>query len=1142
MSARVLFAVLLTAGSMLAQSITSTIVGSVKDPSGLGVPNAKATLTEIATGAQRTAKADQLGNFVFSTLPVGEYSLVISADGFKKLEKRGIMLSAAETRPVGDLMLTIGTAAETITVSAQGSVVQTASSERAGTITDTQVENLLIKGRNVIDLLLLLPGVVSSTNNDTLASEMYLNVQGNRQTQNNVTMDGVVGNDQAWSLSMSMFVSMDSVAQVRVLSTNYQAENGQRSGPTIDIITKSGTRDFHGLVSYFKRNEEFNANNFFNNRNGTPKSRYRFNTWTYNVGGPIFVPGRFNRNRDKLFFFWSQEFWPVTIPNSLSQLTVPTQLERQGDFSQSLDVNGKLISITDPTTGHVFPGNVIPTSRLDPNGLALLKVLPLPNFLNTAVSRGTYNYVYQGTETDPKRTDTLKLDYNVDSNDQISVSMRTRFETDTHTNAVRTGGNAWPQLQFAYEIGAYTWAAHYQRIFSSSLVNELVLGAWTKPDWDEIAASEIKKNQASAVGFNAGQFYPQANPLGLIPNASFGGVTNAASLSAIDGRFPYWGRHVQESIDDNLTKTIRSHIVRGGVHVERDQRSSVNSITFNGSFSFARDVTNPLDTGYAFSNAALGVFDTYTQASDHPIFRAREHAVEWYLQDNWKVSKHLTLDYGLRFYWQPPWVERNNLLTDFVPQLYNAANQVRLIQPAMVNNVRVGVNPVNGQVYPAAAIGAIAPGSGNPTNGMVVAAQNAGVPPSIMRNFGLLYAPRFGFAYDPFGKGKTAVRGGFGVFYTRADIEQWNVLRAQTPLVQVPVTYYGTLSTFLSSPGLVFPQSVLGLDGSSPAQKVMNYSLGVQQDVGFGTVVDAAYVGSLGRHLPWERNLNPIPFLADFNPANADPTNPSVPLPTGFLRPMPTYGNVNFYENAGSSSYHSLQVTARRRFAHGVQFGASWTWSKAMDFVDSDTSSVSVLVSPRVWNYGLAGFDRTHTLKLDWMWAVPKVPWNNVFARTVLHNWQLSAITSFISGAPLGVGYSTTVSTDITGTSTQGARVVVTGNPILPKGQRTFGHFFNTAAFQMPAKGTWGNAGKTEIRGPGVNNWDLAVFKNFPIHEPISVQFRWEMYNAFNHTQFTGVNTTARFDPQGNQVDSTFGQFTSAGNPRIMQFALRFYF
>jgi hypothetical protein len=385
-----------------------------------------------------------------------------------------------------------------------------------------------------------------------------------------------------------------------------------------------------------------------------------------------------------------------------------------------------------------------------------------------------------------------------------------------------------------------------------------------------------------------------------------------------------------------------------------------------------------------------------------------------------------------------------------------------------------------------------------------------------------------------------AIRGGLGVFYNRSITGANPVIGP--PVRRTPIVYYGTMPTLLSSSGLLFPQGANSYEFSPAAPAVYNMSLSVQRNIGFGTVVDVGYVGSLGRHLPWVRDLGTIPFGANFDPRNADPANPRVPLPAAFLRPYPGFQSIGHIEWAGSSTYHSLQATANRRFARGLQFGAAWTWSKALDYNDNDNETISTLVSPRVWNYGLASFDRTHVLKLNWLWDVPRTPWRGGPLNWIFNDWRLSGITSFVSGAPLGAGFTQVAATDITGTPSQAARIVVLDNPVLPKSERTFSRNFRTDVFAAPAVGTIGNAAKTLIRGPGINNWDIAILKSFPVREPLRLQFRCEIYNAFNHTQFQNLDTTARFDAQGRQVNARLGEFTSARPARIMQFALRLSF
>jgi hypothetical protein len=300
-------------------------------------------------------------------------------------------------------------------------------------------------------------------------------------------------------------------------------------------------------------------------------------------------------------------------------------------------------------------------------------------------------------------------------------------------------------------------------------------------------------------------------------------------------------------------------------------------------------------------------------------------------------------------------------------------------------------------------------------------------------------------------------------------------------------------------------------------------------------------VGSVGRHLAWQRDLNYIPMGARFLAANLDSTTNKV-LPDNFLRPLAGFGAINRIEMGASSNYHSMQTQLNRRFTKGMQLGLSWTWSKAMDFVDSDTTNIAVAIPMRSWNYGMAGFDRTHVVKVNWQYNLPKVPWQTSALKLIFNDWQLSGITTFQSGAPAGISFSTTAGTDFTGTPSQSARINLTGNPVLSKSQRTFFRNFNTDVLQLPAVGTVGNSSRTVIRQPGVNNWDIAVFKNIPIHESVTMQLRWETYNTFNHTQFSAFNVSPQYNPAGAQINALLGQYTSAAAARRMQLGGRITF
>jgi hypothetical protein len=1086
-------------------------------------------------------QTDERAGFLFSGLTPGQYTLSVTQQGFKTLERSGIMLTALERLDLGEIALQVGEVAERLTVSAEAAVVQTASAERSGVITSSQVDSMPIKGRNITSLVQLLPGVVLLSDSDLLSRTFSFSVQGNNNQFNQVSLDGVPISQQD---VQTPTVSQDAIAEVKVLLTNYQAEYGRLSGANVQLVSKSGTREFHGSGAYYKRHEQWNANNFFNNRLGRGLPIYRYNTWNYTIGGPVYIPGKFNRNRDKVFFFWSQEGWPLKTSDAATQRTVPTQLERAGDFSQTFDLNRSLIVINDPTTRQPFPNNRIPTSRLDPNGVALLSVFPTPNFTDLNISRGNYNYIFQASRDNPLGTQTLKLDYNINSQNLLYGSYT--WSKEERTGAIGMGGfnsSNWPQMSRTTERNGKALTLRYQRIFNPRLVNESTFGFTLYPEHDVVPESELARNQRETYAYNLSQFVPSANPLNLLPAATFGGVPNAANL-AVERRLPQAAEQGIATVVNNISYNASSHLIKAGFYLDRSWRDSFNPSNFNGLFDFGRSANNPLDTGHAYANAALGVFASYTETSNRIWYNMRSYNVEWFVQDTWKVTRRFTLDAGVRFYLIGPQYDAADQISGFLPERYDRSRQVQLLWPARVNNVRVAQNRLTGETFPAALIGAIAPGSGDPANGLVVPAHDGSIPRSFAGDPGLRPAPRIGFALDPFGKGKTAIRGGFGLFYAIDQERQTSLLIGQAPLVENPIMYYGTMATLLNSVGSIFPPSITTRDLNGNLPTTMNFSLSVQQNVGAGIVVDVGYVGSLGRHLWRMRDLNWIPFGANFLPENRDPSNPSSPLSPTFLRPYTGLSDIPRIEYDATSNYHSMQVNVNRRFSRGLQLGGAWTWSKAMDYGQGSTQNPGTISSqlPASWFYSLADVDRTHMLKINWVWDLPKVPVSAKVLDLVLNNWQLSGIASFISGRPTGVGWSTTTAVDVTGTPSDGARIVVTGDPVLPKSERTFERNFRTDVFRAPAVGTVGNAARTLLRQPGTNNWDITAAKNIPIAERVRLQFRCELYNAFNHTQFSSFDTGARFDPQGNQVNSNFGAFTAASSARLIQLAVRLAF
>jgi len=1144
-----------------AQSVTASAGGTVLDATGSAIVGAKVRLLSEGTGALRETVSDPNGAFIFNAIPPGDYTLEAGFTGFKTYKKQNIQLIANDNLALGEIRLEVGAVTESVTVLAEGTTVQTASGERSGVITSDEMENLTVMNRDFSALVSLLPGVVDEPGAETqsFSGNARFNVLGGRQTGNNVTIDGAAS-DNTNASNNNNYVSMDAVRTVKIMVSNYQAEFGRKPGAGIMAVTKSGTRKIGGSAYGYYRNEAFNAANFFNNRAGLQEPPYRYSTAGLTLGGPLNLP-KLAAARNKLFFFLSSEQLREMRPQDIRQVTAPTAKERSGDFGESRDSNGAVIYVKDPLLGLTcsssnqsgcFPGMVIPRQRLNQSMLNYFKLLPIPNILDPAVTRRQYNYQVQESLNIPKTMETLRVDYNIDHKTTVYGRFNYWWEK-AQGWAVSASNPNWGWLPSTYRNWTRSLVLSATRILGPSLILE---GSTTVSRWMEagppIRMADVERLNRKNAGVDIPQFHPENNPYGLVPALTFGsGVTNPANPS-YNVRFPLRGAETVFTWTATATKTHGAHASKFGVYAERWRAVKGESGTFAGSFNFGRDTNSPVDANYPYATALLGNFTNYTESSSRPPLYEFTTSVEWFAQDNWRVHRRLTLDVGLRFGWSQPFHSHRRQEAGFLPQRYDPSKRVLLMPPAMNGRTRMALNPLSGEFLPAVVIGAIVPGSGVPYNGTVDLAVDGSYPDGLRDTTGLKTAPRFGFAYDPLGKGKTAIRGGFGVFYEIHEKDIWsNNLHLNPPKQLNPTIYYGNIDSFMTAPGYQFPSTTNGIERGRALGRMMSYSFGIQQNVGFGTVLDVSYVGSLGRHLLQSRNLNSTPLGSNFLPANLDATNSNRALPVHFLRPYVGYGDIWYYEYSGNSSYHSLQAQANRRMARNLQFGAAWTWSKAMDYADTEGSrsaatTVSNLVSPRIWNYGKAGFDRTHILKLWYIYNVPRLSrlWGNVLVRKALDEWQVSGVTTFMSGAPTPVTlqWASGASTEISG-STDTARPLMIANPVLPKSQRIFSRNLNTAAFMVPPVGAWGNAAKDVFRGPGINNWDISVFKNFRLGpERLRWQFRGETYNSLNHTQFRTLDTNPQFGRDGLPQNSRCGEFTAARNPRRVQLALRLNF
>lgn len=619
---------------------------------------------------------------------------------------------------------------------------------------------------------------------------------------------------------------------------------------------------------------------------------------------------------------------------------------------------------------------------------------------------------------------------------------------------------------------------------------------------------------------------------------------------------------------------------------ERSRKDQTSFGNNNGQYNFGDNPANPYDTGYGFSNAALGVYQTFDQAQNYINGQYRYWNIEGFLQDTWKVTPRLTLDYGLRIQWYQPQYDSSLQASTFVLSAWNPAGAPRLYQPRRINGVRSAYDPVTGQALPASDIGLEVPNTGNPFNGVIQAEQ--GINQYLQKNRGPQWGPRFGIAWDVTGKQNIVIRTGGGIYYDRYQGNRVFDMVRNPPEGLDPTLTYGFAQNINPASVLLGPPNVYAADPTGKLPTTYDYQFGIQTRLPWNMVLDTAYVGGQSRHLQDNRNLNPVPYGAAFLPQNQDPTLTTTSstvlgsnaLPPNFLRPIRGFGQIQLYESAATSNYNSLQVSVNRRAANGLFVGVAYTYSKTLTNATSDTAQVRADGLTRAADYGPANFDRRHVFAANYVYTLPTFKSGNRFTRAVLNGWQYSGVVAAATGAPFtpGLSLSGVSSQNTTGNSVangtyEGARVgyIYGCNPYT--GSSNPWNRLNSACFVAPQPGSLGlESGLNWLYYPGYIDFDMSLQKEFAVKERLHFQFRVDAFNVFNHPNFIYLNNTLNFSgtyPNGETVSNNpydasgrlvnqngFGAVAapsgtsntngagnpSVANPRILQLVVRVQF
>lgn len=1100
--------------SAYGQSNFGQISGTILDPTGASVPDATITITSANTQATRTATSDQGGNYIVTNLPIGAYSITVTKTGFQTAKQSGVSISA-DAKVTSNFTLPVGQATETVEV--QGGAVEslnTTSGELARVIDSTQVSNLALNGRNYTQLLTLVPGAVV-TNPDIFSVTTSLastnqTINGNRSDTGNLTVDGAYNQVAGSNGSLMNNVGPDFIGEVKIDTSNASAEYGRTSGPTFNIVTKSGTNSFHGGAFEFLRNNYLDATNYI----ARQKTQLIYNDFGFFVGGPIL--------RDKLFVFVGEEWKRLRQQAVASTFTVPTTAMLNGDFS------ALPTQLYYPGTHTPIPNNNI-SSLMTADGKAIANVYKTISAAGLSFRDGgvpSNNLTLAPSNPLNFHQDLVRIDYVLNQKHSIfgrwihdQNTLIDPFGTFSNAGILNTTPTTRNRPGQSYLV-SWTWAAR------SNLINQ----ATANTSWAAQRIPPYGNNwKRETFGFAYNKIYPGIGPY---PNGI--PIVNVTNYAGFQGpNFALLSPSTDIQLADNITWLKGNHNFKFGAAYIRDRVDQNGRSNYTGTATFNTTpsssncrATSGNTTCYSLADAFLGNFQSYSEASADPVGHFRFNQIEGFAQDSWKVTRKLSLEYGLRYQWIQPFYLQGNNASNFDSSVYNPSNAV---------TVTTG--------------GRIVPGSGNPYNGLVRAGGGvpsdqqirvpnvntalfplipSGAPRGFYKMNGAV-GPRFGFAYAA--NDKTTIRGGVGLFYYRA---QGNLIFSQlnlAPFLANTQFDTGNLATVgsLSANNTGLQGAISAIDPRNKNPYTLQYSFGFQRQVTRTVLVEMNYVGNVAHHSLRQPNVN-FPDLAPVV-ANAIQTNPPVSS-ANYFNPYKGYTAINSNRFDSNSNYNAMQIFASKR-AGFTTFTLAYTFAKALgDSNGNNNGNTSTLENWRDlgYNYGSLTNDRRHAFVASFVVQAPDLKGHSFVVRQAVGGWQVSGVARLQSG-----GYYSVQATSTLGLGTVRADRIP-GVPIYTSGHAGLNGYVNKAAFAATPKNLarFGNAGAGTIEGPGLAQTDATLSKFFPITERVRVKIQADAFNILNRTNFNSINWNAS--------NSNFGTISSAFPPRQLQLGAKVLF